>query len=248
MAKRRTSASSKKANSRLERSDGGRETSRSQELLHQIEEEILLGKLAPGMRLDEKMLAERFGVSRTPVREALWHLTSSGLVEMRRHHGAIVRRLSLVELVEMFQVMAEIEGLCARLSARRMTLAERLHLREIHKVGARHVASKSHEEFFENNNEFHEAIFVGSKNGFLLGEAKRLRNRVNPHRRYITFQPGSMDRSIKEHEAIIEAIERNDDDAAQQLMRSHVNMLGEGVADFIASLSSEAVDGVGSPS
>jgi DNA-binding GntR family transcriptional regulator len=57
-----------------------------------------------------------------------------------------------------------------------------------------------------------------------------------------------MDRSIKEHEAIIDAIERNDDDTAQQLMRSHVNMLGEGVADFIASLSSEAVDGVGNSS
>ena len=247
MAKRRTSASRKKMALRSERSDSERATSRSQDLLHQIEEEILLGKLSPGARLDEKMLAERFGVSRTPVREALWHLNSSGLVEMRRHHGAIVRRLSLVELVEMFQVMAEIEGLCARLSARRMTLAERQHLREIHKIGIRHVAAQNYEEFFENNNEFHEAIFVGSKNSFLVGEAKRLRNRVNPHRHYITYQPGSMARSIKEHETIIEAIERNDDDAAQQLMRSHVNMLGEGVADFIASLSKAALGDVGDP-
>jgi DNA-binding GntR family transcriptional regulator len=248
MTKRRTSVSSKKATARSERTESDRATSRSQDLLHQIEEDILLGKLPPGARLDEKLLAERFGVSRTPVREALWHLTSSGLVEMRRHHGAIVRRLSLVELVEMFQVMAEIEGLCARLSARRMTLAERQQLREIHKIGARHVAAKNYEEFFENNNEFHEAIFIGSKNGFLLGEARRLRNRVNPHRRYITFQPGSMARSIKEHETIIEAIERNDDDVAHQLMRSHVNMLGEGVADFIASLSKGALDGVDDPS
>jgi DNA-binding GntR family transcriptional regulator len=248
MTKRRTSVSSKKATARSERAESDRATSRSQDLLHQIEEDILLGKLPPGARLDEKLLAERFGVSRTPVREALWHLTSSGLVEMRRHHGAIVRRLSLVELVEMFQVMAEIEGLCARLSARRMTLAERQQLREIHKIGARHVAAKNYEEFFENNNEFHEAIFIGSKNGFLLGEARRLRNRVNPHRRYITFQPGSMARSIKEHETIIEAIERNDDDVAHQLMRSHVNMLGEGVADFIASLSKGALDGVDDPS
>jgi len=242
MVKRRASTSSKKPASRSERSEGDRATSRSQDLLHEIEEEILLGKLAPGTRLDEKMLAERFGVSRTPVREALWHLTSSGLVEMRRHHGAIVRRLTLVELVEMFQVMAEMEGLCARLAARRMTLAERKHLREIHKVGAKHVSEMNHEKFFENNNEFHEAIFVGAKNGFLLGEARRLRNRVNPHRRYVTYQPGSMTRSVKEHEAIIEAIERNDDGAAQQLMRAHVNMLGEGVADFIASLSSVPSD------
>lgn len=245
MAKRRTSVPSRKVTSRSGRADSDGATSLSQDLLHQIEEEIFLGKLPPGSRLDEKVLAERFGVSRTPVREALWHLTSSGLVEMRRHHGALVRRLSLVELVEMFQVMAEIEGLCARLSARRMTLTERQQLREIHKVGARHAATDKREEFFENNNEFHEAIFVGSKNGFLIGEAKRLRNRVNPYRRYITNQPGSMARSAKEHEMIIEAIERNDDDAAQQLMRAHINVLGEGVADFIASLSSGALDGVG---
>lgn len=85
--------------------------SRAQDLLHKLEEEIFLGKLQPGTRLDEKLLAKRFNVSRTPVREALWHLASSGLVEIRRHQGAIVRQLTLVELVEMFQVMAELEGL-----------------------------------------------------------------------------------------------------------------------------------------
>ena len=217
--------------------DRDKRVSRAENLLGQIEEEILLGKLPPGSRLDEKHLAERFHVSRTPVREALWHLASSGLVEMRRHHGAIVKQLTLVELIEMFQVMAELEGLCARLSARRMTLAERKQLRQIQKLAAKRIAEQDFEGFFESNNEFHEAIFVGSKNRFLQQESRALRNRVNPYRRYITYQPGRMTKSQAEHEAIIKAIESGNADEAQRLMRGHVNMLGEVVADFIASLA-----------
>ena len=214
--------------------------SRAQDLLHKLEEEIFLGKLQPGTRLDEKLLAERFNVSRTPVREALWHLASSGLVEIRRHQGAIVRQLTLVELVEMFQVMAELEGLCARLAARRITQAERKEIRQILKVGSKRIAEQDYEGFFLSNNDFHEAIFVASKNTFLQQESRALRARVNPYRRYITYQPGRMAKSQAEHEAIVEAIEAGDSDTAQQLMRDHVNMLGEVSADFIASLSPEA--------
>lgn len=224
----------KSASSKQERAD---RPSRSENLLQRIEELILLGKLPPGTRLDEKQLAERFNVSRTPVREALWHLSSSGLVELRRHHGAVVKQLTLVELVEMFQVMAELEGLCARLAARRMTLAERKSLREIQKIAAKRISNRDHEGFFESNNDFHEAIFVGSKNNFLQQESRSLRNRVNPYRRYITYQPGRMEKSQDEHDAIIQAIESGHAEEAHRLMRDHVNMLGEVVADFIASLS-----------
>jgi DNA-binding GntR family transcriptional regulator len=132
--------------------------SREENLLQQLEEEILLGNLPPGSRLDEKQLADRFHVSRTPVREALWHLASSGLVETRRHHGAIVKQLTLVELIEMFQVMAELEGLCARLAARRMTLAERKQLHQIHRLAGKRIGDQDFEAFFESNNEFHKTF------------------------------------------------------------------------------------------
>jgi DNA-binding GntR family transcriptional regulator len=227
-------ASSAKKASKQDRAD---RLSRSENLLQRIEELILLGKLPPGTRLDEKQLAERFNVSRTPVREALWHLSSSGLVEIRRHHGAVVKQLTLVELVEMFQVMAELEGLCARLAARRMTLSERKGLKELQKIAAKRISNRDHEAFFASNNDFHEAIFVGSKNNFLQRESRSLRNRVDPYRRYITYQPGRMEKSHNEHEAIAQAIDRGNAEEAHQLMRDHVNMLGEVVADFIASLS-----------
>jgi DNA-binding GntR family transcriptional regulator len=229
-----SASSAKKTVAKPERAD---RLSRSENLLQRIEELILLGKLPPGTRLDEKQLAERFKVSRTPVREALWHLSSSGLVEIRRHHGAVVKQLTLIELVEMFQVMAELEGLCARLAARRMTLSERKALKEIQKIAAKRISNRDHEAFFESNNDFHEAIFVGSKNNFLQQESRSLRSRVNPYRRYITYQPGRMEKSHNEHEAIVDAIDRGNAEEAHQLMRDHVNMLGEVVADFIASLS-----------
>jgi len=218
-----------------------RAPSRSELLLHQLEEEIFLGKLPPGARLDEKLLAERFKVSRTPVREALWHLASSGLIEMRRNQGAVVKQLTLVELIEMFQVMAELEGLCARLAARRMSAAERKELLRIHKVSGKRITDEDFEGFFSDNNDFHEVIFVASKNRFLQQESRALRNRVNPYRRYITYLPGRMTKSYNEHEQIIAALDRGDGDEAQRLMRDHVNLLGEMVADFIASLSGHPI-------
>ena len=105
------------------------------------------------------------------------------------------------------------------------------------KLAGKRIANQDFEGFFEINNEFHEVIFVGSKNRFLQQESRALRNRVNPYRRYITDQPGRMAKSHAEHEAIIKAIDTGNADEAQRLMRGHVNMLGEVVADFIASLA-----------
>lgn len=223
-----------------------RNFTRAEELLQRLEEEIIQGSLAPGTRLDEQALAERFKVSRTPVREALRHLASAGLVEMRRHQGAIVRSLTIPELIEMFQVIAELEGLCARLAARRMVQAERKALDKAHRDCLRHVERGDEEKFFKANNVFHDVISAGSHNKFLQRETRELRNRVNPHRRYITHQPGRMAASIVEHEAVLDAIDEGDGEKAHRLMREHLNILGEAAADFIASLpeplGSERID------
>src|SRR3546814_18041549 len=97
--------------------------SRKDLLAERLEEDIVSGRFAPGERLDEVSLATSFGVSRTPVREVLQRLASSGLVELRPRRGAIVAQISIGRLVEMFEVMAELEGMCGRLAARRMPAA-----------------------------------------------------------------------------------------------------------------------------
>ena len=209
----------------------------SSTLIRLLEDEILSNTLQPGTRLDEQSLANRFRVSRTPVREALRHLCSSGLVEIRRNQGATVRRLNTGELIEMFQVMAELEGLCARLSARRMNETELARMRELHDVCAARASEGKHEAFFEANNAFHEAISDGSRNSFLQEETRKLRNRINVYRWHITFQPRRMTRSIAEHLRIVEAIESGDDEMAHRLMREHVDLLAGSAADVITALN-----------
>src|SRR6476661_6744984 len=96
----------------------------TERLKDEIENEIAAGRLLPGMRLDEVSLAARYGVSRTPIREALHSLAASGLIEVRPHRGTIVAEVSPDRLFEMFEVMGEMEAMCARHAARRMIEAE----------------------------------------------------------------------------------------------------------------------------
>jgi DNA-binding GntR family transcriptional regulator len=98
---------------------------RAEELRMRLADDIVRGQLAPGAALDEIELAKRFSVSRTPVREAIRMLTSSGLVEVRAHRAAVVARPTHEHLIGMFEAMAELEALCAGYAAKRMSSAER---------------------------------------------------------------------------------------------------------------------------
>ena len=210
--------------------------STSASLVHALEDEILRSVLKPGDRLDEQALAKRFQVSRTPVREALRQLASSGLVEIRRNQGATVRTLTTSELIEMFQVMAELEGLCSRLCARRMTTPEMTEMRRHNEDCEKLAKANDHDGFFAANNLFHEVIYCGSQNVYLQGEVRKLRNRVNVYRRHISFQPRRMIRSAEEHWKIIDAIERGDEEAAHRNMREHVDLLAGSAADVLLTL------------
>jgi DNA-binding GntR family transcriptional regulator len=210
----------------------------SDSLIRILESDILDSRLKPGDRLDEQSLARRFDVSRTPVREALRHLAAAGLVEIRKNQGAAVRRLTTTELIEMFQVMAEYEGLSARLSARRMSSAEVEEMRRLHNECTALAEGRDYEGFFAANNLFHESIFLGSKNEFLHAESRKLRNRVNVYRRHITG-PRLMLKSVQEHAGIVAAIEAGDEDGAHRLMREHVDLLAGSAADVVLALQTQ---------
>jgi DNA-binding GntR family transcriptional regulator len=212
------------------------ETETRAEALHrQLEHEILQGLLPPGMRLDEQDMAGRFGVSRTPVREAFRLLAASGLVELRSRQGAVVTRVGIAELLEMFQVMAELEGLCARLAARRITPAARAALQVIHGRLIEAASGSEAETFYQINREFHEALYEAAQNGFLAKQTRALRNRVAAYRRQVTYLPGRIRGTLQEHGAVLAALDAQDPDAAHAAMRDHVNLLGDVLADFIAT-------------
>jgi DNA-binding GntR family transcriptional regulator len=220
--------------------EGERETRLSADgLVRLLENDILYSVLKPGDRLDEQSLARRFVVSRTPVREALRHLASSGLIDIRKNQGATVKRLTTAELIEMFQVMAEYEGLSARLSARRMTTAEIAELRSWNEECLARADKEDHDGFYDANNKFHDVIFRGSRNEFLQEESRKLRNRLNAYRRHITTQPRRMQRSVVEHGRIADAIVAGDEETAHSLMRQHVDLVAGTAADVFLTLESE---------
>src|SRR6202451_3151260 len=106
-------------------------TTRAERLADEIAESVLSGEFRPGLRLDEKTLAERYAVSRTPVREALRQLASTGLIELKPRRGATVVTATSAQLEALFGAMAEIEATCARLAAMSMTPIERRRLQHM---------------------------------------------------------------------------------------------------------------------
>ncbi len=203
----------------------------------QLERAIVTGAMRPGERLDEQEMADRFGVSRTPVREAIRALAASGLVDVRQRQGATVGIIDIPRLIEMFQVMAELEGLCGELAARRITHEEKANLAALHERLIAAGDRVSPLEFYEINREFHEAIYDAARNDFLAEQTRALRTRVGAYRRQVTYLPGRVASTIREHAAVIDAICRHDGEAARRSLRDHVNLLGDNLSDFIASLA-----------
>lgn len=207
----------------------------SEHLRERIEEQIATGELAPGSALDEASLAEQFGVSRTPVREALIQLCAEGLIEMRPRRGAVVANIGLARLIEMFEVMAELEAMCGRLAARRMTARERDALVAAH--SACEAAQGDPDAYFYCNERFHAAIYAGSHNGFLAEQALQMHRRLRPYRRLQLRVRDRLPSSFVEHAAVVSAIVAGDAQAAAQALREHVMVQGERFGDLLASLA-----------
>ena len=207
----------------------------AESLRQKLEEAIAAGRLEPGSRLDEQEIAQRFGVSRTPVREAFRLMAANNLVELRGRQGAIVRAIKAEALIEMFQVMAELEGLCARLAARRVPQTWRDEISEIHQRLVAAGETGNIDLFYDVNQEFHEAIYDASRNAYVAEQTRKLRNQVAAYRRRVTRMPNRIADTIREHEAIMQAILAHDPERAHSAMRDHVNLLGDNLLDFLAA-------------
>jgi DNA-binding GntR family transcriptional regulator len=207
----------------------------AESLRQELEGAIAAGRLEPGSRLDEQEIAQRFGVSRTPVREAFRLMAANHLVELRGRQGATVRAIKAEALIEMFQVMAELEGLCARLAARRVPQAWRDEISKIHQRLVAAGETGNIDVFYDINQEFHEAIYEASRNAFLADQTRKLRNQVAAYRRRVTRMPNRIADTVREHEAVMEAILAHDPERAHSSMRDHVNLLGDNLLDFLAA-------------
>jgi len=195
----------------------------AESLRQQLADEIMSGALVPGTRLDETELAQKFQVSRTPVREAIRLLDASGLVEARAHRAALVARPSRARLEGMFEVMAEFEALCAGRSAERMTAPERRDLEARHEELRDLVHSGDPQRYHEFNELFHGAIYAGAHNDYLAEQTLATRLRLSPFRRAQFRNLGRLAKSHQEHDRVVTAILRGDARAAADAMREHVD-------------------------
>lgn len=209
---------------------------RSTELREALEEMIAVGALSPGQHLDETELAARFEVSRTPIREALIQLASMGVVVIRPRRGAIVAELGPQQLVEMFEVMSELEATCGRLAARRMTLAEQQALQAAHQACKEALDAQQPDDYYYRNEAFHEAIYAGSHNQFLIEQTRSLYRRLRPYRRLQLRVRNRLSNSYAEHDGVVQAILSGEGDKAAELLREHVMIQGQRFSDLMASL------------
>jgi DNA-binding GntR family transcriptional regulator len=198
---------------------------RTEELRLTLADEIVQGRLRPGTPLEEVEIARRFGVSRTPVREALRELAASGLVEARPHRSALVALPSLERLRGMFDVMAELEAICAGLAAVHMNSAERQGLQGLHESLADLVRRGDPQRYHEVNERFHGAIYAGSHNEYLAEITFATRARLSPFRRAQFRTLGRLALSHAEHERVVTAILRGDKAAAEAAMRGHITLV-----------------------
>lgn len=209
---------------------------RSDIIADELEDLILDGSFASGERLDEVQLAERFGVSRTPIREALQRLTLSGLLVQYPRRGVFVRQPGPVELVEMFEVMAELEAAAARFAALRISDKALEELERNNAACRASVTAQDCDGYYRDNETFHQIIYAQSGNGFLEEECRRLHRRLRPFRRLQLRLRGRLAQSMAEHEAIVAALQAGDSEGAATAIRGHVAVQGEKFHRLMASL------------
>lgn len=208
-------------------------------LISDIRKEVSSGILKPGDQLEVNALAERFGVSRTPIREAIRTLVESGVLETRPRKGSFVRVLSAKQLLDLFQVAAELEGMACRLAALSLT-KENVEAIECGLAKCTQAAEdQNNAEYAMANLDFHTAIHNASGNDWLIEQLRQLQINLNSYRTMPYEIRGRLNKSTDEHKIICDTILSGDGEHACNLMRDHMMLQGKRLPSIIATLEQQ---------
>ena len=191
-------------------------------IFNTLREAIIVGELKPGERLMEVQLAEKMGVSRTPVREAIRKLELEGLVDMLPRKGAHVADLSVKDIMDVLEVRSTLDGLASMLSAERITDEELKELKHIHTQFINYVEKDNLQGSIKKDVEFHDVIYRSSRNDKLIQIANNLREQVQRFRVIYIKDYSSTRELIKEHVEILESITRKDPELARKCAQMHI--------------------------
>lgn len=194
----------------------------SEAIADRLATEIISGELTSGSKLDELSLTERFGVSRTPVREALHSLVSRSLVDRIPYKGVVVASITRARVEQMFETMGEIEALCGRFAAARMTIGERARIELLHTEMNNLAQSNSVIAYEAANTTFHQSIYLATHNEDMIEIAQNLRLKLAPFRKSQLSAEKRMRQSSQEHGVIVAALLDRDAKTAEKALRRHM--------------------------
>jgi DNA-binding GntR family transcriptional regulator len=192
-----------------------------EDVADRLREEIFNKNLAPGSWLDEQSLAIQFGISRTPMREAIKVLASEGLVTIKMRRGAYVTEVNRADLEQIYTVLSLLEGQAAKETANKATEDQLNLLDHLHHRLEKAAADRDIEQFFEINGKFHDLIQEIAGNRWMNGVIADLRKVLKLHRRDSLTSTGRIQNSLLEHREILRAILKRDELAAEVAMRKH---------------------------
>jgi DNA-binding GntR family transcriptional regulator len=208
----------------------------SDTLIEQIKHDIFSGLLKPGDQLEEADLAHRFGVSRTPIREAIRSMVDCGLLETRPRKGAIVRVLSAKELNDLFEVAAELEGMACRLASEMLTQTAKKAIQNGLDQCKAASGLQDIPAYASANLAFHSAIHQASGNNWLIEQLEQIQSRINVYRLMPYEVVGRLETSLKEHNDICQAIFDGEGERANVLMRDHMMLQGQRLPSLLKSM------------
>jgi DNA-binding GntR family transcriptional regulator len=193
-----------------------------EDVADRLREQIFSKQLPPGSWLDEQNLADQFGISRTPMREAIKVLASEGLITIKMRRGAYVTEVVRRDLEQIFTILSLLEGQAAKEAATKASEAELNLLDHLHHRLETAAADRDIEQFFEINVKFHELIQEIAGNRWMNGVIADLRKVLKLHRRDSLTSTGRLQNSLLEHREILRALLQRDEIAAESAMRKHL--------------------------
>jgi len=193
-----------------------------QEVAERLRQRIFAHELTPGDWIDEQKLAEQYGISRTPLREALKVLAAEGLVDLKPRRGCYVTEISRQDIDDIFPLMAMLEGRCAFIAVQLAKPADIRDLKAIHEKLELAAKESRIDAFFEANQEFHRRIQELTNNRWLLSVIQDLRKVLKLSRLHSLSLEGRLQQSLEEHRVIMAAFEAGDAEQAEKSMHDHL--------------------------
>lgn len=203
-----------------------------------IEDDIRDGILLPGDVIDEAALAHQFEVSRTPIREALLQLEAQSMLISQPRQGMVVAKMDVQQLLALWELLVEMEAVCARLACERMTDEERDELKRVHEQGRAIVEADDIDAWREANHAFHDVLYRGCRNPYLRQELLRLRARTGGYLHHAFSALGRLQSSHAQHGELLAAICDRDPARTHEMMMNHISLEqgARGLTDFLINL------------